>query len=519
MCSSRLYQPFLHTLFVVAVCSAARADVTPAPLFCDHAVLQQGRPVPVWGTAAPGEAVSVSYQGQQHDTTADARGDWSVCLEPLHAGQAGKLEIKGKNTLSFEDVVAGEVWLCSGQSNMEFKVKEVKDSAREIADAQHPQIRQFLVSRKGSVQPEPSASIKSKWQLCTPQAVPDFTAVGYFFARDINRDIDVPVGLIDSTWGGTPIAPWMSQASLDSDPSALALLREQKKKEMDEWPAKKAKDDAAIKQWEADSAQAKTEGKPAPKKPWYPGSPASFQYTPTGLYNGMIHPLLPYAIRGALWYQGESNAESGAAGAKQYAELQPLLVKGWRDAWKEGDFPFYFVQLPNWDLGAKRDPSGETWSLFREAQAKSIAAQPRVAMAVTIDVGASDNIHPTDKQPVGHRLALLAEAQVYGKQFDGTSPSYQAMKVEGGDRVRVSFDHAADGLSVHGDKLEGFTVAGEDGKFVPAEARVDGSSVVVSSPQVASPAAVRYAWGNNPMGSNLYSQAGLPAAPFRSDDH
>ena len=506
-------------LVFLAAMPGLRANITPAPLFCEHAVLQQGVPIPVWGTAAPGEAVTVFYLDQRRETVADTEGHWIARLDPLSAGLTGTLTIQGpQNTVSCADVVTGEVWLCSGQSNMRWTVREAKDAPREMAAARLPQIRQYAVPCQGSAEPAPADFVRSQWQSCTPETVGDFTAVGYFFAREISREVGTPVGLINASWGGTPIQPWMSRGALEIDPPMWSRLMEGKRKEMERWPANKAKFDEAVREWEEDFARATAEGKPAPPRPWDPGPPDSPQYMPAQLYNGMIAPLQPYAICGVLWYQGEANAAWGPGGAADYLQCQLRLIRGWREAWGAGDFPFYLVQLPNFALPPEQDRTGDSWAFFREAQARCAVLLPNVAMAVTVDAGETASIHPLDKQTVGHRLALIAEARTYGKPVTWTGPTFRAVTGEADGSARVEFDGADGGLCVRGETLRGFTVAGADGKFVPAEARVGGGNVVlISSPAVTNPVAVRYAWSSDPVGCNLYNEAGLPAAPFRTD--
>ena len=489
--------------------------------FSDGMVLQREMPVPVWGQAAPGESVTVRLGDQPQTATADKGGRWMVRFDALPgtapASPALELEVAGHDShVVIRDVLVGEVWLCSGQSNMEFVMTKVFEAAKEIADANEPRIRQFAVPRVGAAQPQDGLAVHhSAWHPALPKTVGEFTAVGYFFARDISHALGgVPVGLINSTWGGTPIQSWMSVESLQEDPAVYEKLLADKKKELADWPERLRKLQADTRDWEARAAAAKAAGQPPPpNKPWNPGPPNLPQWTPADLYNGMIHPLLPYAIRGALWYQGEANGALGKAGAAEYTHLLAEMIHQWRLAWAEGEFPFYFVQLPNWHTG---DPEGMSWAWFREGQARVLAA-PNTGMAVTIDVGESDNVHPTHKQPVGNRLARIALRRTYGQSIEDRGPSFRGLLAEKPPRMRVWFEDAEGGLVSRDGSPRNFQVAGEDRKFYPAEASVEGSEVVVSSAEVPVPVAVRYAWTDDPVGCNLYNKDGLPTVPFRTD--
>lgn len=509
----KISQPLQLAAFALALLSPALlADVIPSPLFTDNAVLQRDAEVPVWGTADAGESVTVSFGGQTREVTADDQGHWLVQLRPIQANVTDTLVIRGKNRIALTNIVMGDVWLCSGQSNMGLRVREVMNAPVEIAAANEPEIRQLLVPNKPSPEPQPDTFIKTAWQPASPQTVADFTAAGYFFGRELHRTLGVPIGLINSSWGGTPIQPWIS-IDLLKDYSGYEKLLERKEAEMAAWPAREKQLEAALKAWEAESAAAQAAGKPAPVKPWNPGPPNSGQYMPAQLYNGMIHPLLRYRIKGAIWYQGESNAGSGAAGAADYTDLQSRMVEGWRRDFGIGDFPFYFVQLPNY--GNSGDASGKSWAFFREGQANALHI-PNSGMAVTIDIGDSNNIHPKNKQEAGRRLALVALAGTYGRKLVASGPVRSAVSIQG-DAIRVRFDHAESGLAIHGDgPLSGFEIAGVDAKFVPAQARIDRDTVVVSNTLVREPAFIRYAWANDPS-VNLFNGVGLPAVPFRTD--
>jgi sialate O-acetylesterase len=496
----------------------AQAEVSLAPLFTDHAVLQRDMPVPVWGRAAPGETVTVSFRDQTMRTIAAPDGRWSVRLSPLKPGAPASLIVSGRNTIALEDIVVGEVWVCSGQSNMEFRVwgppgdvYRANDADAEVAAANHPLVRHFKVQQ--AVAGQPSDTARGAWVVCSPATVGQFTAVGYFFARDMAQKLGVPVGLINSTWGGTPIESWMNDAAIRSEP-AFAVIDKRWTDAMVGWENKVAAHKAAVAAQEKEEAAAKAAG---PEKlahllknrPWLPPPPSpESPEAPRCLFNGMIHPLLPYGIRGVLWYQGESNATRHS----EYRALFVAMIKGWRAAWGEGDFPFLWVQLANWKTG---DPTGLEWAGLREAQAQALSL-PNTGMAVTIDIGEAANIHPRNKQEVGRRLALIAGHQVYGIPGPWRGPLFKSVE-QAGATLRVHMDTGGGGLVAHGTALSGFTVAGEDRRFVPASARIEGATVVVSATGVDAPVAVRYAWTDAPE-AGLFNDAGLPAEPFRSDD-
>jgi sialate O-acetylesterase len=467
-------RPTLAALALAALaCLAgrpARADVKPHVLFSDGMVLQHqpdGKRVPVWGTAAPGERVRVELlygdSGHGASNVAGPDGKWGVTLPTPRAGGPYTMTITGKNKVTVKDVYVGEVWVCSGQSNMEQALSNTDKGKEAIAHSKNPRIRLFHVARKISA--EPVQTVKAEWKECGPGAVNRFSAVGYYFGRDLEKALNKPVGLIESNWGGTPAEAWTPRAFLEDNANLKGLV------------------------------------------------PKTFNATNphqgTVLYNGMIAPLQPYAIKGVIWYQGESNA--GAA--YQYRTLFPAMIRGWRETWKQGDFPFLFVQLapfePNWDK------SGVTWAELREAQLMTYHQVKNTSMAVITDVGDRKDIHPKKKGPVGARLALAARALAYGEKLTYSGPIFSDMKVEGNKAV-LSFIHVGKGLEARG-ALKGFTVAGGDRKFHTAHAEVNGDTVVVWSDAVGRPAAVRYGWANFPE-VNLFNKDGLPASPFRTDD-
>jgi sialate O-acetylesterase len=638
----------LWSLLVALLVNASpgRADVTPAPLFCDHAVLQQGMPIPVWGTADEGEEVTVSLAGQT--ATAVARdGKWSVRLPALPAGGPHVLTLAGKNRVEIIDVLIGEVWVCSGQSNMERQLglregqQPIKDWQAEVASADFPQIRHFGVAQRLAL--EPQTRVEGQWRVCTPETAPDFSAVGFFFGRALHLARGTPIGLIHSAWGGTPAEAWTSHKGLSRIPEAkedLARLdafrrdpdgaRADYKRSLDRWfevnDPGSGRDSPASAEWVEvrswpvmqlptaweragvpdfdgvawfrrevelplswagrdielhlgaiddidstwvngrfvgstalwneprvyrlpaglvkagrnvmavrvldtggngglwgggdpmrlvdanDPAQTITlEGEwryrlslLAHKAPPPPVNVSGGSGTPTVLYNGLIAPLQPYAIRGVIWYQGEANSGQ----AQLYRRIFPNLVSDWRRAWAQGDFPFLYVQIA---------PFHEMPPEIREAQRLSLATIPNSAMAVTIDVGDANDIHPTDKKPVGERLALAARALAYGEQIEYSGPLFESFQIDG-QRAVLKFSHAADGLVAQGGELKGFTIAGADKVFQPARAVIVGDTVEVSTDGVSAPTAVRYAWANVPEG-NLYNRAGLPASPFATDSN
>lgn len=489
---------------------AASAEVKLPAIISDHMVLQAGESVPIWGWAKPDEKVTVEIGGQKLATQADDKGNWRVTLEPLKVGAHLTLTVTGANKLVVQDVLAGEVWLGSGQSNMGLRVSSANHFEEEKAAADHPEIRMFTVAPKAS--PVPLDDCQGRWQVCNSNTVGDYSAALYFFGRDLQQQLKVPVGLIHSSWGGTPIQPWMSLDVLKEYPGYAALL-ERKQKEIAAWPARKLQLEADLKNWENAAAEAKATHQPPPVKPWNPGPPDSGQYMPGQLYNAMIHPLIRYRIRGAVWYQGEANAGGGLAGAADYTDLQTRMIAGWRQDWGLGNFPFFYVQLPNWSTGG--DESKASWAFFREAQANILKTAPNTGMAVTIDIGEANNIHPKNKQEAGRRLALLALANVYHRDVVCHGPQFEKLALDGAT-AKISFAHAEGGLVARGAELNGFAVAGADKQWHPATAKIEDNAVRVSSAQVPSPVAVRYDWANNPDG-NLYNGAGLPAMPFRTD--
>jgi len=519
MKSSNLSRSALRKLSfatLLALSASAHADVKLPTLFSDHMVLQQETAASVWGTAAPDEKVTVKVGDQQATASAGADGKWMVKIGPLKAGGPVEMTVAGKNTITIKDVLVGEVWVCSGQSNMGMTVSGVQDKAREIAEAKHPQIRMFKVPNVALDEPANDVP-RGAWTVCSPETVSGFSATAYFFGRDLHEALKQPIGLINTSWGGTRIEPWISPASLEKDPVTKDDFAKFMSAPVTSAEVVAEYDKASIK-YRQQVAEAKKNNTPVPARPpvapagRVPGRPAYGR-----LYNAMIHPLIPYAIRGAIWYQGESNGGEGI----KYRTWMPELITDWRNHWNQPgaahDFPFLIVQLP--DNGPKSPAGAENvgWTLVREAEMQTASKLPNVGTAVTIDTSADGNLHPPEKQPVGHRLALIAENKVYGhKDVVDSGPVFESAKPDG-DKLILTFKEVHGGLVAKGDKLVGFYVAGEDRKFHPADATIEGDTVVLHSAEVSKPIAARYSWAQHP-DCNLFNKADLPAGPFRTDD-
>ncbi|MHC4944385.1 MAG: sialate O-acetylesterase [Planctomycetota bacterium] len=632
------------------------AEIVLPALFSDHMVLQAGREAPIWGRAAPGETVTLTFAAQTKSTEADDSGFWRIDLDPMEAGTSGVIKISGENEIEIREVRVGEVWICSGQSNMEWPLRRALNGADEVAGADHPDIRLFHVEHIFADKPE--VKVNGTWKPCTPETAEEFSAVAYFFGRHVHQHTGVPVGLIQSTWSGTPAESWTPYSALRADPDLARALHgwNEKgegglvdwlnclKKHNDQYlknPQPDPGNQGFEKGWaepEADTffwqemelpglwednglmmngviwfrkeieVPPAWKGGPlllelgpiddcdttyfngmiigstsreepfknsAPRKyevptdlirtgknviavrvfnPFWKGGfsgppenmrltfkdassepplplqgrwkyriahrldpslaikqPLNPSFMPSGLFNGMIAPMIPYAIRGVIWYQGEGNVWW----AHNYQKLFPAMITAWRRSWGQGDFPFLFVQLANFTERVSK-PQPSMWAELREAQLKTLAL-PNTGMAVAIDLGTAERIHPMNKQDVGKRLGLIARARSYGDPIEYSGPSYRSMKREG-EKIRIFFDHVGKSLAVrNGNTLKGFTVAGENRCFRWAEARIDGDTVLVWNDTIDAPCAARYAWADNPE-CNLYNQAGLPASPFRTDD-
>lgn len=489
----------------------ARADVTLPHLLSDHAVLQRDKPLHIWGSADAGEAVSVTLRGQTARTVADGLGHWSIYLEPESAGGPYTLTVKGNNTITLRDILIGDVWFASGQSNMELPLKGfpgsavLNNGAQEIAAADHPEIRLLHIPDTASafeLRDQPAS-----WAVCTPESATTFSAVAYFFGRGLQQELHVPIGLIDSTWGGTPVSSWISMDALGED---AALMPEFAARA----PMVESEADvpAMLAEEKREDAAAKEAGKAAPTHPWHP-NPASWE--PAGLFNGMVAPALDYTIKGVIWYQGET--DSSPMRASLYDRAFPAMITDWRMRWQEGNFPFLFVQISSFT-----STPYETWGIVREAQRRTLRLA-NTGMAVTLDIGEAGNVHPPDKQTVGKRLELAAEALAYGRQLTYSGPLFQ-QAVAQGDSMRIYFADAQ-GLMAKGGALQGFELAGADHHFMPATAAIDahtgngkaGDTVVVRNVSIPHPRYVRYAWANAPVDANLYNSAGLPASTFTSE--
>jgi sialate O-acetylesterase len=478
------------------------AEVRLPAIFADHMVVQRDMPVHVWGFASPDEAVTVTFRGESKKTAADELGRWSLYLGPGNAGGPFEMEVQGTNRIALEDVLAGDIWIASGQSNMEFPVagwdgeSGVKNRSEEIAAAKYPRIRLLDLHEGSSDSPMDDVIIRHAWSECTPASVGTFSAVGYFFARDVQQHEHVPIGVIDVSWGGTPAQAWTSLEALSSDASLMPVFA-RRARLMDGQSTLVLHE----KKEQADFDSAKAAGKPIAAPPWHP-DPASWK--PAGVYNSMIAPLTPFAIKGVIWYQGESNA--GADSGYLYARLFRAMIQDWRNQWAEGDFPFLFVQIANWD-------AGELWPEVRDAQRQALVLK-NTGMAVTIDIGDPVNIHPNNKQDVALRLSLAARAVAYGESIEYSGPLFSQVTVDGAS-LRIRFDHAGSDLTAKNGELRGFAVAGADEKYAPADAQIMGETVVVSADSVKEPVYVRYGWAANP-DCNLYNGAGLPASPFQA---
>ncbi|HET6977069.1 MAG TPA: sialate O-acetylesterase [Pyrinomonadaceae bacterium] len=648
---------FILPLFVFV--GVVRAEVRLPAIIGDNMVLQQGTKVRIWGHARPGERVNVTFQNKSTEAVADAKGSWQVFIGPLKNSGPAELRVKGDNVLTIKNVLVGEVWLCSGQSNMEWPLANTIGATETMAQANYPEIRMFRVEHHTSA--EPLTDLEGRWIVTTPDEAAHFTAVGYFFGRELYQRLKVPIGLINSSWGGTPAEAWTSHEALVTSPELKPIL-DRYQASLNMLPQAKEAYAHALEQWEeknlyidsgnkgealgyADPATStadwskmdlpqqfetagmlidgavwfrrvlelpevwagkdlvlnltpiddqdvtyfngkkvgsiggetpnsymvprkyivpgalvhggrnviavrvfdsageggfsrggvmsigpsgaaesevislrgawdyKVELALEPKHPDWGSRPeavgVSNQNNPSVLYNAMIAPLVPFAIRGAIWYQGESNAGR----AYQYRTLFPIMIRNWRTAWGS-EFPFYFVQLANWHAN-KAEPDESDWAELREAQTMTLR-EPQTGMAVTIDIGDENDIHPRNKVDVGHRLAAWALAGTYHQTVVPSGPLFNQFSIEG-DRIKIRFKYGAELKTIDGGAVKGFAIAGEDRKFVWADARIDGDAVIVSSPKVMKPVAVRYGWADNPI-ANLYNGAGLPASPFRTDD-
>jgi sialate O-acetylesterase len=493
----------LALVSLLALPQVALAELKMSPVFGDSMVVQRDKPIHIWGWTTAGTDVKVEMAGHSGSDKADAGGRFDVKLDPLPAGGPHQMVISADETKTFGDVLVGEVWVCSGQSNMAFAVASANDPDLESLSANYPNIRLISVPQVGSQ--TPLNDFAGKWEACTPETVSSFSAVGYFFGRQLHQTLDVPIGLIDNAWGGSAAEAWVRRDRLEEDGKYDELL--------EKWNTTETTydHDAAVAAWNKRVARWQKTQKG--NRPRAPRNPLAGQHRPANLYNGVLHPVIGYTIRGAIWYQGESNAGR----AYQYRDLFPLMIQGWRDDWGQGDFPFYWVQLA--DFRPEVDPPAESdWAELREAQTMTMSTLTNTGQAVITDLGEAADIHPKNKQDVAKRLVRWALAKDYGIEIPYRSPTYKSMQTDGA-KATVKFDHIGKGLDTF-DVREpiGFAIAGKDKVFVNAEAKIVGKDTMeIWSDSVASPVAVRYAWADNPI-CNVQSADGLPMTPFRSDD-
>jgi sialate O-acetylesterase len=493
-------------LFALIPCATLPAEVTLPKVLSSHMVVERDLPVHVWGMATPGEDVAVTFRGQTRSTKAGQLGRWSVYLSPGAAGGPFAMTINGTpapggdaaaaQTITLEDVLVGDVWVASGQSNMEFLMRQAATADQDLPNAGNDKIRLLMVKKKAIAFPQDDADTEG-WTASTPETAKEFSAVAWYFAREIEKKEHVSVGVIDATWGGTPVEAWTRMEALGADAAVAGLFAS-----WGRMTARQADADLRAKNRQRMIDEAKAQGKPAPESPW---TPQLESWAPGWLYNGMIAPLTPMAIRGVIWYQGETNSRLDRA--PLYSRIFSDMIEDWRGEWGVGDFPFLFVQISNF----KSTPA-EDWATLREQQLKTLALR-NTAMAVTIDIGNPDNVHPTDKVDVGLRLARAARVLSYGETLEYSGPIFRQATAEGAS-IRAWFDHAK-GLTAKGGALTSFEIAGADGKFVPATAVIEGETIVVTSAEVAEPMSVRYGWENSPE-CNLFNGEGLPASPFTS---
>ncbi len=487
-------------------------------MFGRHAVLQREEAVPVWGWGKPGEVVRVTFAGQSKRTTADDKGNWRVELDALEASASGQvLEVTGTESgrLRVPDLLVGEVWMASGQSNMQWALSSTERAKQDIPRADHPAIRMFLTDLVTAASPR--RRVGGEWNVTTPQNAGKFSAVGYYYALKLHAEVGVPVGIIRTAWGGKPSEAFTSRKMLMSKPEGRALLQklDAETRRFDLGRAE-AQYEKKLEAWEKVRKANRAEKDPKkrkklPRKPQKPSPPALSPNRPGAIYNGMIHPWAGYAMKGAIWYQGESNAGR----AKEYETIFPLLIQDWRKRWKR-ELPFYFVQLANFRMPTSKPGQASSWAELQNAQRLALRL-PKTGMAVINDIGAARDIHPRNKKDVGERLARWALANEYGsKDVVVSGPLYRDFKVDG-SRVRISFEYAEGLKTCDGGEPGRFEIAGRDQVWHWGKAVIDGQAVLVASEEVPEPVAVRYAWASNPEGANLVNAAELPASLFRTD--
>ena len=493
----------LLAAFSLVLSAPCHAELKMSSVFGDHMVLQQKQPIHIWGWTAPDQKVSVAFASQTGVTTADKDGRFQLNMKPVAAGGPYTLTVRADETKTFQDVLVGEVWLCSGQSNMQFAVSSSNDPDLEVLTANYPNIRLISVPQVGTQ--EPQNDFNGEWTACTPETVGSFSAAGYFFGRQLHQTLDVPIGLIDNSWGGSACEAWIRR-DLFTDKDLYGPL-------MDRWGKTEAtyNHDVAVDAWKERVEKWKVNRKGG--QPRAPRNPLTGQHRPANLYNGVLKPILGYTIKGCIWYQGESNASR----AYQYRSLFPLMIQSWRDEWAQGDFSFYWVQLADFKA-EQSDPADSDWAELREAQTMTMSKLANTGEAVILNLGEAADIHPKNKLDVAKRLARWALAKDYGIDVVCQSPLYKSLEVKG-DRILVSFDHIGGGLDTFDVTAPiGFSIAGDDQEFVSASAKiVDRDTIEVWAEAVSSPVAVRYAWADNPV-CNVQNREGLPVTPFRTDN-
>jgi len=519
-------------LLLLCLLPCARAELWLPTLFSDNMVLQRDMPVRVLGRGEAGSTVTVSFAGQERSAAVDGHGNWHVALEPLKPSAVpGVMTVAastGDEKREFRNILVGDVWVCSGQSNMEIPVSQALNPEKEIAAANHPEIRLFKVQRDVALSGQEDVRVDLAWISCAPDTVGNFSAVAYYFGREIHREAGVPIGLIQSTWGGTPITAWTPVSATNSDPECAAVMKpwdelrakvpdyetrfrsyvEERKNKLDEF-------NRILWQWVLREKEAKKSGtpfaEPAPKFDEPTVAPGHWT-TPGGLFNAMISPLTPFAIRGVIWYQGESNAGS-LEGAKLYGKQLPLLIESWREGWSRPDLPFYFVQIANYMAAQKEPHESNGWPLLRDMQLQTWKNIPHTGMAAAIDLGEADNIHPLNKQEVGRRLALHALKNEYGKNVTVSGPVFRSCRRDG-DKAILKFDFAEGGLESSENMPGGFALCDSGGKWFWAQAEIVGEEIRLQCDQVPHPSAVAYNWANNPIGNVRSKSSGLPLVPF-----
>ena len=506
----KIERQILIIALILFAAFAANAEIRLPDIIGDSMVLQQKQKIPIWGTAEAGETVSVAFGKQKKTVVADGNGKWRVDLNPMNADSTPQiLTISGKNTIELKNILVGEVWLVSGQSNMQWTLFQSNNGAAEVAAANHPNIRLFNVSR--DVAFKKKLGKLGEWKSCNPESVKDFSGAGYYFAVQLQKELKVPLGVINSSYGGSQAEAWTPVEYLNANPDLRATVERTKIWEA-ERPRVRVEYAEAIKKWRETSEKQKAAGARPSPSPGVPDALRDYRIA-SSIYDRMIEPLMPFAVRGAIWYQGESNE----ARAEQYNILLPTMIRAWRERWGIGDFPFGIVQLPNY-RGVKIQPEESPWSFVREAQRRTAENTVNSGLIVTIDIGEANDIHPKNKLDVGRRMAFWALKNVYGRKITGP-PKLKNAEIKG-SKIVLTFEDVGKGLRIRdGDQLDEFAIAGADKKFVWAEAKIVGKNKIeVHSVTILSPLAVRYAFNSNPKHPNLTNDSGLPVAPFRTDD-